>query len=243
MRLKICHLYPDLMDLYGDKGNIITLEKRCAWRGIETEVGHISLGQPVDFRDWDIVFLGGGSDREQGLLFTDLCKRRENLLAAIEDNLVVLGICGGLQLLGKYYQTAEGQKIPGLEILDLWTVGGNKRLIGNVCIKLENINDDRLDTLVGFENHSGQTFLGRVQPLGRVIKGYGNNGKDGMEGIQYKNVYGTYLHGPLLPKNPHFADHLIAKAIERRRGTSDFSVLDDTLELAAHRYMVNRLTQ
>ncbi|HZW83223.1 MAG TPA: hypothetical protein VFF14_07410 [Candidatus Deferrimicrobium sp.] len=242
MRLKICHLYPDLMDLYGDRGNITTLVKRSGWRGIEAEVSKISLGQAVDFRDWDIVFLGGGSDREQGLLFADLCKRRDNLSAAIEDGLVLLGICGGLQLLGKYYQTSQGEKIPGLEILDLWTLGGTKRLIGNVCIELNDLQV-QFPTLVGFENHSGQTFLGQVQPLGKVIKGYGNNGQDGGEGVQYKNVYGTYLHGPLLPKNPHFADLLLSKAVERRSGNSNLRKLDDTLELAAHNYMLNRLKQ
>lgn len=247
MHLKICHLYPDLMDLYGDRGNIITLVQRCRWRGIEVEVGHISLAQQVDFRDWDILFLGGGSDREQGLIYEDLCRRRDNLLAAIEDGLPVLGICGGLQLLGKYYQTATGDKIPGVDILDLWTVAGSKRLIGNVCIEADFLppgpEGGPGKTLVGFENHSGQTFLGEAEPLGRVVKGFGNNGKDGMEGVHYKNVFATYMHGPLLPKNHHFADLLLSLALERRRGNGELRALDDNLELEAHAYMVNRLNQ
>ncbi|HWJ03578.1 MAG TPA: glutamine amidotransferase [Verrucomicrobiae bacterium] len=250
MRLKICHLYPDLMDLYGDRGNILTLAKRCSWRGIEVEVVQISLQQSIDFRDTDIVFIGGGSDREQGIMYEDLCRRRDNLLEGIDDGLVVLGICGGLQLLGKYYQTAEGDKIPGIDILDLWTVAGNKRLIGNVCIETEDMpkstgvgRESNLSTLVGFENHSGQTFLGNARPLGRVVKGNGNNGQDGYEGVRHKNVFGTYLHGPLLPKNPHFADLLLSKALERRYSLNQLSALDDTFELAAHNYMVSRLKQ
>lgn len=250
MRLKICHLYPDLMDLYGDRGNIISLEQRCRWRGIEVEVGRVSLGQPVDFRDWDVLFMGGGSDREQGILFEDLCRRRENLARAVDDGLVVLGICGGLQLLGKYYQTAGGERIPGVEILDLWTIAGNKRLIGNVCIELGFIADpaepgrlNPIQTVVGFENHSGQTFLGKAKPLGKVVKGFGNNGKDGLEGVLYQNVFGTYLHGPLLPKNPHLTDHLLQLALERRWHVRSIAPLDDSLELAAHSYMVDRLKQ
>jgi len=250
MRLRICHLYPDLMDLYGDRGNIITLEQRCSWRGIEVETGRFSLGQSLDFREWDILFFGGGSDREQGLLYEDLCRRRENMAAAIEDGLVVLGVCGGLQLMGKYYQTVSGERIPGVEILDLWTVAGEKRLIGNICLELGFLKDpcqpDRLNpvqTVVGFENHSGQTFLGKVQPLGRVVKGFGNNGKDNLEGVHYKNVFGTYLHGPLLPKNPHLADHLLGLALERRWGARRLELLDDSLEFSAHTYMVNKLNQ
>lgn len=244
MQLKICYLYPDLMDLYGDRGNIITLSRRCGWRGIETEVEYVSIGQTVDFRDCDLVFMGGGSDREQGILYEDLACRRDNLIEAVDDGLAVLGICGALQLMGKYYQTATGDKIPGIELLDLWTVAGDKRLIGNVCIEI----DDYLAagaprTIVGFENHSGQTFLGTEQPLGKVVKGFGNNGKDGLEGVRHKNVFVTYMHGPLLPKNPHFADILIGCALERRGMIKMLTPLDDTLELAAHQYMVDRLAQ
>ncbi|HEX3015767.1 MAG TPA: glutamine amidotransferase [Desulfobacteria bacterium] len=244
MRLRICHLYPDLMDLYGDRGNIITLVKRCNWRGIEVEIVPISLGQKIDFREMDLVFFGGGSDREQGLLFDDLSGRRENLVKAIEDGLVVLAICGGLQLLGRYYQIPDGTKIPGLEILDLWTIASNKRLIGNVCLEV-NLGEgpNSLNTLVGFENHSGQTHLGQVKPLGKVMRGHGNNGQDGWEGAMYRNVFGTYLHGPLLPKNPIFTDHLLKLALQRRFGVASLGLLDDSLELAAHNYMLNRLTR
>lgn len=248
MRLKICHLYADLLDLYGDRGNITVLAQRAAQRNIDVEIGYITLGEQTDFRDWDILFIGGGSDREQGILFKDLCRRRENLAIAVEEGLVVLAICGGLQLMGKYYQTANGEKIPGVEILDLWTLAGKRRLIGNVCLEVDFLQSQaysehfsKIKTLVGFENHSGQTFLGSAQPLGKVISGNGNNGGDNLEGVVYRNVYGTYLHGPLLPKNPHLADHLLGLAIQRRWNSSNLIPLDDSLELAAHNYMVNRL--
>ncbi|MHB8124754.1 MAG: type 1 glutamine amidotransferase [Desulfitobacteriaceae bacterium] len=236
MNLNICHLYPDLLDLYGDRGNILTLAARCRWRGIETVVQRASLGDKLDFRSMDILFIGGGSDREQSLLVQDLMQRKVDLQAAIEDGLVVLTICGGYQLLGQYYQTAEGKKIPGLGILDLWTIAGSKRMIGNVVVETQP------STLVGFENHSGQTYLGSgLTPLGKVLVGYGNNGQDSAEGLRHKNVFGTYLHGPLLPKNPDFADLILQQALDRRGYTEKMELLDDQLERLAHQSMLKRL--
>lgn len=244
MKIRICHLYPDLLDLYGDRGNIMVLSARTQWRGIESEVQKVSLGEPLDFRRLDILFIGGGSDREQNILVQDLMKRENELKAAIEDGLVVLSICGGYQLLGQYYQTADGTRIPGLGILDLWTVAGPKRLIGNVVVDCagRQFPSHKFSTLVGFENHSGKTFLGsELQSLGRVLHGNGNNGEDGGEGVRYKNVFGTYLHGPLLPKNPHLADLLLELALMRRGILEPLASLDDQLEEKAHQTVVERI--
>ncbi|MHB1652841.1 MAG: type 1 glutamine amidotransferase [Desulfitobacteriaceae bacterium] len=251
MKLTICHLYPDLLDLYGDRGNILTLQSRCRWRGIETLIQRSSLGDPLDFQGIDILFIGGGSDREQSLLVQDLKRREVELRQAVEDGLVVLTICGGYQLLGDYYQTAGGERIPGLGILNLWTIAGPKRLIGNVVVELNSeafrIDDSntKWKTLAGFENHSGKTYLGSgLLPLGCVKHGYGNNGEDGGEGVRYHNVFGTYLHGPLLPKNPHLADLLLQLALERRGFAGELQPLDDRLEELAHQVIVQRvLTQ
>lgn len=242
--MKICHLYPDLLDLYGDRGNIMALSVRSQWRGLESEVQMVSLGEPIDFQTLDILFIGGGSDREQSILVEDLMKREQELRAAIEDGLVVLAICGGYQLLGQYYQITDGTRIPGLGILDLWTIAGPKRLIGNVVVDCSGRQFplSTLSTLVGFENHSGKTFLGSgLQPLGKVLHGNGNNGEDGGEGVRYKNVFGTYLHGPLLPKNPHFADLLLELALARRGISEPLSLLDDQLEEMAHQTVVERI--
>ena len=244
MKIQICHLYPDLLDLYGDRGNIMTLSARSRWRGLEAEIQKVSIGEPLDFHSLDILFIGGGSDREQNILVQDLMKRENELKEAIEDGLVVLTICGGYQLLGQYYQTADGNRIPGLGILDLRTVAGPKRLIGNVVVNLAEMPflSTKLSTLVGFENHSGKTFLGEgLQSLGKVLHGNGNNGEDGEEGVRYKNVFGTYLHGPLLPKNPHFADLLLRLALLRRGVTNPLTPLDDTLEEMAHQSVVERV--
>lgn len=246
MNLSICHLYPDLLDLYGDRGNILTLAARCRWRGIEPIIQRASLGEDLDFAAMDILFLGGGSDREQGLLVQDLMRRENELKKAIENGLVVLSICGGYQMLGKYYQMTNGERIDGLGILDVWTIAGEKRLIGNVVVELDekllSIDAAKFRSLVGFENHSGKTYLGeRVRPLGRVLFGHGNNGEDRGEGVRYRNVFGTYLHGPLLPKNPHLADLLLELAMQRRGFDAGLIELDDRLEALAHKTMVDRL--
>ncbi|AEG14314.1 CobB/CobQ domain protein glutamine amidotransferase [Desulfofundulus kuznetsovii DSM 6115] len=237
--MKVCHLYPDLLNLYGDRGNVMAYVRRCQWRGMEVEVYRINLGDPVDFQEMDFLFLGGGSDREQNLMAGDLEKRRELLQAAVEDGLVVLAICGGYQLLGRYYRTLEGQVIPGLGLLDFYTEAGRKRMIGNVAVELE-IEGEPV-RVTGFENHAGRTFLGQISPLGRVLVGYGNNGEDGTEGARYKNVFCSYLHGPLLPKNPRLVDYLISLALKRRGLPAELAPLDDRLERAAAEIMLKRL--
>ncbi|MGQ9556859.1 MAG: type 1 glutamine amidotransferase [Desulfurispora sp.] len=238
--LHVCHLYPDLLNLYGDRGNVLAFIKRCQWRNIEVCLHRVELGQSVDFKQFDFLFIGGGSDREQHILARDLASRVAALAAALEEGLVTLAICGGYQLLGQYYQTARGEKIPGLGILDVYTVAGKERMIGNVV--LESLIEGVPGQLVGFENHAGRTYLGDgVQPLGRVLAGRGNNGQDGYEGAVWRNVFCSYLHGPLLPKNFRLTDHLITLALDRRGFKASLPPLDNTLEEAAVQVMVQRL--
>lgn len=237
--IRIGHFYPELLNLYGDRGNIISLVKRSQWRNIEIEVEEISLGAKADLSQFDILFLGGGSDREQNLITSDLRRRLEDLRAAINQGVIVLAICGGYQLLGNYYRTLDGQEIPGLGIIDFHTLAGRERLVGDVVVEVE--FDERSLLVVGFENHSGRTFIGHNPPLGRVKRGYGNNGRDRGEGIRYKNVFGSYLHGPLLPKNPDLADHLIALALKRRGLLNQLPKLDDEIERQARKTMLKRL--
>jgi len=242
MKLVIGHMYPDLLNLYGDLGNILTLKRRSEWRNIETEVKSITVDSNTNFTDIDILFLGGGSDREQKIVSDDLTiKKGKNLKSAIEDGLTVLGICGGYQLLGNYYQTSKGDKLKGVGVLDVWTVAGTKRMIGNVVIEA-NINEKNFK-MVGFENHSGKTYLGKSNPLGKIIIGSGNNGEDKTEGCIYKNVYGTYLHGPVLPKNPEFADILIETALKRKYGKVELTPLDDSLEQQAKQSLIERFVK
>ncbi|MCL6547810.1 MAG: glutamine amidotransferase [Alicyclobacillus sp.] len=238
--ITVCHLYPDLLNLYGDRGNIIAFKGRCQWRDIPVTVREVSLGDAVHFGEYDFVFLGGGSDREQNLIAADLMKRRDEFAAAIEDGLVVLAICGGYQLLGKYYLTREGENIPGLGILDFYTRAGERRLVGNVAVEV-GLDGGVPVKVVGFENHSGQTYLGKIQPFGKVLSGNGNNGKDGLEGARYKNVFCSYLHGPLLPKNVRLTDTLITLALERRGIKQPLIPLDDSFENRACEVMLGRL--
>jgi len=237
--LEVCHLYPDLLNLYGDRGNIIAFVQRCRWRNIPVSVRAVNLGERVDFNDYDFVFLGGGSDREQNLIAADLIKRRDEFAAAIEAGLVVLAICGGYQLLGKYYLTLEHETIPGLDILDFYTQAGDKRMVGNVAVEV-NMSGKRF-SLAGFENHSGQTYLGNIEPLGRVLSGQGNNGVDGLEGARYKNVFCSYLHGPVLPKNARLTDQLITLALVRRGMAPQLAPLDDLFENRACGVMLDKL--
>lgn len=238
MKIKIGHLYPDLLNLYGDRGNIQCMKKRCEWRGIEAQVQEFHISDQVDFSDLDIVLLGGGSDREQMLVCEKLKTIREDFNEYVVDNGVVIAVCGGFQLLGHYYDTENG-RIEGLSLVDLYTEQESPRLISNIVIE----NDAFGYPIVGFENHGGRTYIGENQPLGKVLFGHGNNGKDGVEGVLYKNVVGTYLHGPLLPKNPHVCDYLIRHALERRYGRSELEPLDDAQELEANRYIVERFVK
>ncbi|MCL6558484.1 MAG: glutamine amidotransferase [Firmicutes bacterium] len=237
--ISVCHLYPDLLNLYGDRGNIIAFERRCRWRGIPVTVREVSLDDAIDFCQFDFIFLGGGSDREQNLIAADLMKRRENFREAIESGLVLLAICGGYQLLGKYYLTGDGETIPGLDILDFYTRAGDRRLVGNIAIEV-NLDGETVE-VCGFENHSGQTFLGDIEPLGKVLAGNGNNGADGYEGARYKNVFCSYLHGPLLPKNRRLTDHLIALVLQRRGLDIRLKTLDNAFEDRACEVMFERM--
>jgi CobQ-like glutamine amidotransferase family enzyme len=239
--LRIAHLYADEMNIYGDRGNILTLQKRAQWREIPVEIRPIGRGPAPDLSDIDLIFWGGGQDRDQELVFRDAAAHKvEAIRAAIAGGAVVLAVCGGYQLLGEYYVTADGKKLPGLGLVDMHTVPGPKRNIGNIVIETLELGLQP-PTLVGFENHSGKTYLARgLRPLGRVLRGAGNNGEDGSEGVTEGNVFGTYLHGSLLPKNPHFADLLIERAL-RRKGSSRLQPLDDDVELSAHEQIRTRL--
>ncbi|MFN8557663.1 MAG: glutamine amidotransferase [Dehalococcoidia bacterium] len=232
--LRLAHLYPTLMNLYGDRGNIITLRRRCAERGIALDVDEIGLGDPFDPNRYDLVFIGGGQDREQSRIAHDLVDLKgPGLRAAVADGMPVLAVCGGYQLLGRSYQAGDGTELPGVGVFPMRSVHPGDvapRCIGNVAAAWEG------GTLVGFENHGGRTYLDPgVAPLARVEAGYGNNGEDGGEGAVINNAFGTYLHGSLLPKNPAFADHLIRLALRRRYGPDvDLLPLDDALEWQAH---------
>lgn len=236
-KLRIAHLYPDLLNLYADLGNIRTLVRRCEWRGIDVEVVSVPKGEHLSLQEVHLVLLGGGSDREQVLVGETLRTKQREWTAAVDAGLPMLAVCGGYQLLGEYYQLPDGTKVQGLELLELQTVAGSPRLIGNVAIE-----SAELGTIVGFENHGGRTTH-RHEPLGRVIHGHGNNGTDGMEGVQHKHIIGTYIHGPLLPKNPALADHMLSLALEYAGMRADLTPLDDRFEEAAREAFIERRIQ
>jgi CobQ-like glutamine amidotransferase family enzyme len=228
----VCALYPDLMNIYADRGNLLVLERRCRWRGLGFSLGRSDLGERLDPDGADLYYIGGGQDSDQRLCARDLAERkREDLHAAAARGAVILAVCGGYQLLGHSYQLGD-ETLPGVGLVDLETVRADgPRLIGNVAIEVELDPGDRR-VLAGFENHGGRTHLGPgATALGRVLKGHGNNGRDGLEGVRRGTVIGTYLHGPLLPKNAWFADWLIATALTL---SAPPAPLDDELELAAH---------
>jgi CobQ-like glutamine amidotransferase family enzyme len=236
MELRLLALYPEQMNIYADRGNILFLQRRCEWRGIAFSYAAAGLGEGFDAGSHDLIYLGGGQDRDQRVVAADMvASKRAALAAAVADGAVMLAVCGGYQLLGHSYQLGE-ERLPGLGLTDLETVREpGERLIGNVAIEVDLGGGPR--TIAGFENHGGRTYLGAgATPLGRVLDGFGNNGKDGLEGVRRDNMIGTYLHGPLLPKNAWLADHLTALALERRYGSKpQLAPLDDELEQEAER--------
>jgi len=252
LNLTIGWLYPDLMSTYGDRGNITCLSKRCVWRGIDIEVNKIGLDQKAnELVGCDLLFMGGAQDRQQKIAANDLREKKGPILKKmIENGVPGLFVCGAYQFLGRYYRPAEGENIEGLSVFDLYTrhFGKDKdRCIGNVIVKLTGLNvktgvKGRVDTLVGFENHGGRTYLGKgVVPLGEVVYGFGNNGEDKTEGCIYKNAVGTYLHGPLLPKNPHLADYLVKKALEvKYKSKQILKQIDNSFEWQAHDFVIDR---
>jgi CobQ-like glutamine amidotransferase family enzyme len=235
MELRVLSLYPEQMNIYADRGNIVFLQRRCEWRGIGFRHGGAGPGEPVDPAAHDLFYIGGGQDRDQRMVARDMvASKRGALTEAVDDGAALLAVCGGYQLLGHSYQL-EAETLPGLGLADLETIREpGPRLIGNVAIEVELGSGPRL--LAGFENHGGRTYLGGgAQALGRVVEGRGNNGHDGHEGVRRDNLIGTYLHGPLLPKNAWLADHLISLALERRYGAHpQLEPLDDAFEAAAH---------
>ena len=283
MKLKICHLYPDILNLYGDRGNIITLQKRCEWRGISCEVVELCAGDDTDFDSIDLFFIGGGQDFDQYALMDDFGigkagSKADRLCQAIENNKVVLAICGGYQLLGKYYVDPKGVRTEFLGALPLYTQApqttkacqaiqsgqdssaaqsaqldqttqpdqtmqpGQGRLIGNMAFEVESLPQKPI--VVGFENHVGRTYLCEgATPFGKIKAGFGNNGQDKTEGIIYKNVFGTYAHGPLLPKNPIIADELLSRALMLRYDRVILSEINDNLETRAHDSVLKKVLQ
>lgn len=238
MELNICHLYPDLLNVYGDVGNILILKHRAEARDIKVNISNISLNDDFKAEDYDIVFFGGGQDYEQVIVSEDLMNNKKDELAKyIESNKVLIAICGGYQLLGKYYAAPNGERIEGLGILDIYTEGGDTRFIGNTVIYNEEFNE----TYVGFENHSGRTYVNGLKPLGKCSHGYGNNGADGLEGCIYKNTFCTYFHGSLLAKNPELADRFLKIALNNKYNGIELSPIDDSFELKAKEIIINRL--
>ena len=237
LKISIAHLYPELLNLYGDIGNIITLKKRCEWRGIEVDFEEIHVKDEI--KEHDIYFIGGGQDKQQEEVADILYSHKDFLLKERDNGAVFLGICGGYQLFGHYYQPHDKEKLKGISLIDAYTVAGSKRFIGNVTAETGFLNPK---TIVGFENHSGLTYLqGDTKPLAYVTTGNGNNGSDKTEGARFKNVFGTYLHGSFLPKNPHFADYLIELALEKRCGEKIMlTPLDDKIEMDTHYSLINK---
>jgi CobQ-like glutamine amidotransferase family enzyme len=240
--LRLVHLYPDLMSVYGDRGNVLTLVRRAEWRGIDVAVSELSVGDSLDPNEADLIFFGGGQDREQAVVSLDFLEQKGAAVRqAVEGGAALLSVCGGYQLLGQSYTTVDGQQLPGAGLFDVRSVPGPKRHIGNVLIETD--LDGRPRTLVGFENHSGRTYLGGgLRPLGRIVVGAGNNGEDGTEGAVYRGAIGCYLHGSVLPKNPWLADWLLAVALRHRHGEPvPLQPLDDRLEEEAHQTVAARI--
>lgn len=242
MKLEICHLYPDVLNLYGDRGNIICIKKRLEWRGIEANVTELKIGGKRSLSDFDLIFAGGGQDFDQQVLLADLAGgMAAELKSAVNDGKVVLAICGGYQMLGNYYKASSGLQCDFAGAIDVHTVGVSERMTGDIMFECTPECGGSL--AIGFENHSGRTYLGSgVAPLGTVRRGFGNNGEDGTEGARWGNVFGSYAHGPLLPKNPKLADFILSLSLSARYPGLTLAELDDTRERNAHTYMTARLS-
>ncbi len=241
MKIKILHLYPDLLNLYGDKGNIECMKMRLNRRGIDCEIATVTAdNNAIDLSDVDIIFIGGGSDKEQKIVADKLVCHKDAIREYAKNNGTILAVCGGYQLLGNYYKMKDCT-LPGLEILDIYTEQGDNRLIGNIVTDSEVIGCP----IVGFENHGGRTYInGNYTPLGKVLCGYGNSEAKDYEGIVYKNIVATYLHGPLLPKNPKLCDYVLTNALKKKYPEfTSLTKLDDGIEEMANQYLVKRFTQ
>ena len=231
-------LNPLFLNIYGDIGNVKVLKNRCEWRGIDLEIEQVNIDDKLE-SGTDIYFIGGGQDRQQVEVSLEMQKNKSFFVDEYNNDSVFLGICGGYQLMGQYYQPHDAKRLDGIGILDAYTVAGSTRFIGNVSAKMDYLTPN---TLVGFENHSGLTYLnGETKPIAEVVVGNGNNGQDRTEGARSKNAFGTYLHGSFLPKNPHFADYLIKLALKKRYNDDiELELLDDTIELKAHESVLNK---
>ena len=236
MRLRVGHLYPDYLNIYADRGNIAVLVRRAALRDLELDITAVGLGETPQPGAYDLLYVGGGQDREQALIAPDMASKGPALAEAVDRGAAFLAVCGGYQLLGRYYRDRHGSELPGAGVLPLHTVAGERRMIGDILLECE-VEPGRTATLAGFENHAGRTILDdAAQPLGRVIDGFGNDGASGYEGCRVERAVGTYLHGPLLPHNPWLADWLLAQAAAHRSGGEppELEPLDDSLEAEAH---------
>lgn len=240
--IRVGHLYPDYLNIYADRGNIAVLACRAEWRGHRLEVRALTVHDEIHPGEHDLLYVGGGQDREQALIAPDFAAKAGGLRAAIDAGTAVLAVCGGYQLLGRFYRDAHGAQLPGAGVLPLQTVAGDRRMIGDVLLECE-LEPGRRETLVGFENHAGRTHLDPgAEPLGRVVSGFGNDGESGFEGCRAGRVVGTYLHGPLLPRNPWFADWVLEQALAHASGGAPerLEPLDDALEADAHRVATRR---
>jgi lipid II isoglutaminyl synthase (glutamine-hydrolysing) len=244
VKVIVGHLYPDYLNIYADRGNIAVLARRAAWRGHELEVRSLSVGDEVRPGEHDLLYVGGGQDREQALVAEDLATKASGVLEAVAGGAAVLAVCGGYQLLGRSYRDLHGADLPGIGLFPLETVAGTTRMIGDVLLECELESGERR-TLAGFENHAGRTLLDSgAEPLGRVVAGFGNDGESGREGCRVGRAVGTYLHGPLLPRNPWFADWLLAQALAHRLGEPpELEPLPDELETQAHAVSARRAEQ
>jgi CobQ-like glutamine amidotransferase family enzyme len=237
VRIRVGHLYPDYLNIYADRGNIAVLSRRAAWRGHELVVEAVGMGEALRPEAYDLLYVGGGQDREQMLVARDLAAKAEDVVAAHAAGVAVLAVCGGYQLLGRGYRSFHGEDMPGVGLFPLETVAGDRRMIGDVLLECE-LEPGSQRTLAGFENHAGRTRLDPdAVPLGWVVAGFGNDGESGFEGCRVGRAIGTYLHGPLLPRNPWLADWLLTQALAHARGRDEaepLEPLDDALEAEAH---------